>query len=166
MSSGIAITARANCLRILCDQLEHSQHNLEQVQEEIERLLSRDPKVKGLLAITEFGPMTVAVLRAELGEVNRFARMDPRGGLCRTGFAGQTKRQMERADQALQARQWAIASDLVFGRFAQYSLACLALWAVLPSPGGPWYEKGHGSGGRHAQALDCLDPSAANPTGL
>ncbi len=76
VSSGVAIAARASCLRILCDQLEHSQHNLEQVQEEIERLLSRDPKVKGLLAVTEFGPMTVAVLRAELGEVNRFARMD------------------------------------------------------------------------------------------
>jgi hypothetical protein len=77
---------------ILCDQLEHTQNNLEHLQEEIERLLADDPKAKGLLAVAEFGSMTVAVLRAELGELDRFARMDPRSGLRRDGLADQTER--------------------------------------------------------------------------
>ena len=76
VSSGRARAARASSLRILCDQLEHTQSNLKQLQEEIERLLLDDPKAKGLLTVAEFGVMTVAVLRAELGELDRFARMD------------------------------------------------------------------------------------------
>jgi transposase len=72
----VATGARSNCLRILCDQLEHTQDNPEQLQEKIEQLLTNDPRAKGLLAVAEFGPMTVATLRAELGELNRFARMD------------------------------------------------------------------------------------------
>lgn len=75
-SSGRAIQARQSSMRILCDQLEHTQNNLKLLQEEIERLLDTDPKVKGVLAITKLGPMTVAVLRAELGDLDRFARMD------------------------------------------------------------------------------------------
>jgi transposase len=39
-------------------------------------LLDTDPRAKGVLAITEMGSMTVAVLRAELGDLDRFARMD------------------------------------------------------------------------------------------
>lgn len=76
VSSGVATKARARCLRVLCDQLEHLQENLKQLQEEIERLLTDDPKAKALLTVAEFGPMTAAVLRAELGNVDRFARMD------------------------------------------------------------------------------------------
>lgn len=76
VSSGVATAARSSCLRILCDQLEHTQSNLEHLQEEIEQLLTDDPRAKGLLAVAEFGPMTVAALRAELGELDRFARMD------------------------------------------------------------------------------------------
>ena len=76
ISSGVAISARSTSLRILCDQLEHTQANLKQLEQEIESLLGQDPKVKGLLLIPEFGLMTVAVLRAELGDLDRFARMD------------------------------------------------------------------------------------------
>ena len=76
VSSGMAIEARQSSLRILCDQLDHTQRNLKHLQQEIERLLGDDPKAKGLLAVAEFGVMTVAVLRAELGELDRFARMD------------------------------------------------------------------------------------------
>ncbi len=36
----------------------------------------QDPGVKGLQQVPEFGPKTVAVLRAELGDVQRFARTD------------------------------------------------------------------------------------------
>src|SRR5256884_2218404 len=76
VSSPVAISARSTSLRILCDQLEHTQANLKQLEQEIESLLDQDPKVKGLLLIPEFGVMTVAVLRAELGDLDRFARMD------------------------------------------------------------------------------------------
>jgi len=63
-------------MRMLCDQLEHTQKNLELLQQEIKRLLDNDPKARSLLAMSELGPMTVAVLRAELGDLDRFARMD------------------------------------------------------------------------------------------
>ncbi len=76
VSSGQATQARQNSLRILCDQLEHTQSNLKLLQQELERLLDHDPKVKGVLSIPELGPMTVAVLRAELGDLDRFARVD------------------------------------------------------------------------------------------
>ena len=68
ISSGVAIAARSGCLRILCDQLEHTRANLEHLQGEIDQLLD--------LSVPEFGPMTVAVLRAELGDLTRFMRID------------------------------------------------------------------------------------------
>jgi len=61
---------------MLCEQLEQTQKQLEQLQSELEHLLATDPAVKGLQQIPEFGTKTVAVLRAELGEVERFARTD------------------------------------------------------------------------------------------
>jgi len=75
-SSGRALSGRSTSLRILCDQLEHTQANLARLQAEIEQLLTTDPGVKGLQQIPEFGPKTVAVLRAELGDVARFTRTD------------------------------------------------------------------------------------------
>src|SRR5258707_3672242 len=74
ISSGVAVAARASSLRILCDQLEHTQKNLEQLLREIDQLLSQDPKAKGMLGVPEFGPTTVAVLRGEIGGLNPFSR--------------------------------------------------------------------------------------------
>jgi transposase len=76
VSSGIAVPARSSSLRILCDQLEHTQTNLAALEQEIEHLISRDPKAKGLQGVQECGVKTVAVLRAELGDVDRFSRVD------------------------------------------------------------------------------------------
>lgn len=76
VSGGQAVMARSVSLRILCDQLEQTQKHLHLLEEEIDRLLDRDPKIKGVLSIPELGPMTVAVLRAELGDLDRFTRMD------------------------------------------------------------------------------------------
>ncbi|HEX9132969.1 MAG TPA: transposase, partial [Ktedonobacteraceae bacterium] len=76
ISSGMAVAARSSSLRILCDQLEHTQKNLEQLQREIDQLLKQDPKAKGMLGVPEFGPTTVVVLRAELGDLARFTRID------------------------------------------------------------------------------------------
>lgn len=63
-------------LQILCDQLEHTQANLARLEAEIEQLLTSDPGVKGVQQIPEFGSKTVAVLRAELGNMQRFTRID------------------------------------------------------------------------------------------
>jgi transposase len=76
ISSGMAVAARSSSMRILCDQLEHTQKNLEQLQREIDQLLEQDPKAKGMLSVPECGPTTVAVLRAELGDLTRFTRID------------------------------------------------------------------------------------------
>jgi transposase len=75
-SAGIAVAARTSSLKILCDQLEHTQSNLAQLEEEIEKLLTADPGAKGLQSVPEFGRQTMAVLRAELGDVTRFQRAD------------------------------------------------------------------------------------------
>ncbi len=73
VSSGRAIAGRSVSLRILCDQLEHTRANLARLDAEIEQLLSADAGVKGLQQVPEFGRKTLAVLRAELGDVQRFA---------------------------------------------------------------------------------------------
>ena len=75
-SSGRALSGRASSLRILCDQLEHTQANLTRLEEELEQLITTDPGTKGLQQMPELGPKTIAVLRAELGEVDRFACTD------------------------------------------------------------------------------------------
>jgi transposase len=76
IANGHALTGRASSLRILCDQLEHTQANLKQLEERLELLITTDPATKGLQQMPELGPKSVAVLRAELGEVDRFAHTD------------------------------------------------------------------------------------------
>jgi len=76
VSSGMATSARSISLKILCDQLEHTQANLAQLEGEFDKLLDADTGVKGLQSVPEFGHKTVAVLRAELGDVQRFQRTD------------------------------------------------------------------------------------------
>lgn len=71
-----AVSGRESNLRILCDQLEHTQVNLSRLEKEVEQLMAADPVTKGLQQMPELGPQTVAVLRAELGEVDRFAHTD------------------------------------------------------------------------------------------
>jgi transposase len=57
----------------LCDQLDHTQANLLPLEKELENLLKTDAGAKGLQSVPEFAPKTVAILRAELGDVDRFA---------------------------------------------------------------------------------------------
>jgi transposase len=58
----------------LTDQLLHTQTSLAELDREIDTLLERDDAAARLHSVPEFGTMTVAVLRAELGEVERFQR--------------------------------------------------------------------------------------------
>jgi len=60
-------------LKILCSQLQHTRQNLARLEEEMDTLLERDPGMKGIQGVREFGPKTRAVLRAELGDVERFS---------------------------------------------------------------------------------------------
>jgi hypothetical protein len=76
VSSDLAVEARSLSLKIWCEQLQQTTAHLEHIDEEIEHLLSHDPGAKGLQMVPEFGTQTVAVLRAELGEVARFQRLD------------------------------------------------------------------------------------------
>lgn len=76
VSGGTALVARSISLKIVCDQLEHTQANLSQLEHEINNLLETDEGAKGLESVPEFGHKTVAVLRAELGDVARFQRTD------------------------------------------------------------------------------------------
>src|SRR5260370_31197298 len=75
-SSRLATTARSATLKIFCDQLEHTQANLAQLEKELDHLLDADEAVKGLKTPPEFGRKTVSVLRAELGDVSSFQRVD------------------------------------------------------------------------------------------
>ena len=76
VASPLATAARALGLRVLCDQLEHTLANLAQVDHELEQLLDHDTGATGLKSTPEFGPHTLAVLRAELGDVSRFSRVE------------------------------------------------------------------------------------------
>ncbi len=75
-ASPIAVAARGRSLAILADQLSHTQTNITELEREIEALLDRDAGATGLQSVPEFGAKTIAVLRAELGEVERFQRSD------------------------------------------------------------------------------------------
>src|SRR5918997_131770 len=76
-ASPIAITARGRCLQILIDQVRQTQANLDELEQEIAALLEHDAAVASLQSVPEFGPHTVAMLRAELGEVARFRGSAP-----------------------------------------------------------------------------------------
>lgn len=76
VASGVARHARERSLQILCDQLRQTQEHLASLETEIAVLLKSDGGAAGLQSVPEFGPKTVAVLRAELGDVARFTRSD------------------------------------------------------------------------------------------
>jgi hypothetical protein len=76
VASGVARSARERSLQILCDQLRYTQEHLVALEAEVAALLRTDEGATGLQSVPEFGPKTVAVLRAELGEVARFAGSD------------------------------------------------------------------------------------------
>lgn len=76
VARGVASSARATALRILCDQLAHTKSNIVLVEREIAALVRDDKVAASLSSVPEFGAKTVAVLRSEVGDVARFARGD------------------------------------------------------------------------------------------
>jgi transposase len=75
-ASPLAHEARSTSLGIICDQLAHTQLNLAKVEEELANLLKSDKEADSLASVPEFGQKVRAVLRGELGEVERFERGD------------------------------------------------------------------------------------------
>jgi len=75
-ASPVAVAARGRSLAILADQLMHTQANIAELEREIDALVQQDDGTTGLQSVPDFGPKTVAVLRAELGEVERFQRSE------------------------------------------------------------------------------------------
>jgi len=135
VSSNRALSGRSTSLRILCDQLEHTQANLARLQAELEQLMAHDPGVKGLEQIPEFGPKTVAVLRAELGDMNRFSRTDQviaYGGMdieIKESGQWKGKAKLSKHGSGLVRRVLAL-----FGA-PKYSLGRVCFWRLLPSFG-------------------------------
>jgi len=75
-ASPLAHSARATSLGIICDQLAHTQTNLAKLEEALGNLLQSDKEADSLASVPEFGQKVRAVLRGELGEVERFERGD------------------------------------------------------------------------------------------
>lgn len=150
VSSRRAIVGRSVSLRILCDQLEHTQANLARLEAEIEQLLTNDPAVKGLQQVPEFGPKTVAVLRAELGDAQRFQRTDARDCLRRDGYRDQREREMERQSQAFQTWKWLAATAAVSGGCALHSPGRLGFRSLLSPVSRARSKVWFGLDGRHA----------------
>ena len=82
-ASPVTVRTRSHCLQILIDQVRQMQASLSELEQEIAGLLQRDEDVVGLQSVPEFGAETVAVLRAELGDVTRF-----RGSAQVVAYAG------------------------------------------------------------------------------
>jgi transposase len=131
VSSGQAEAGRSLSLRMLCEQLEQTHKHLDWLQAELERLLANDPAVKGLQQIPEFGTKTVAVLRAELGDVDRFARTDQ--AIAYAGLDVQIKASGLWKGQAKLSKRGSgrLATDALCGGLAQHSSGGLRLWCLL-----------------------------------
>ena len=82
-ASPTAVKAHGRCLQILIDQIHQTQASLAELEREVTALLQRDDGAASLQSVPEFGPSTVAILRAELGEVARF-----RGSAQVVAYAG------------------------------------------------------------------------------
>lgn len=76
VSSGRAIEARSLSLVILCRQLQALNEHLTTIETQLREWLATDKAAQRLETVPEFGPKTLAVLRAELGDVSRFRGRD------------------------------------------------------------------------------------------
>jgi transposase len=141
IGSSRALGGRASSLQILCDQLEHTQATLARLEEELEQLIRTDPNTKGLQQMPELGPRTVAMLRAELGEVNRFTCTDQT--VAYTGMDIEIKESGKFKGKAKLSRRGSglLRQILSFLRHPQYSSAGFRLWSLLSSPGGARIEE-------------------------
>jgi transposase len=76
VASGRCLEARTLSLVIICQQLAAISSHLETIETQLAQWLAADQAAQRLETVPDFGPKTVAVLRAELGEVSRFKNRD------------------------------------------------------------------------------------------
>jgi transposase len=135
-----ATAARSTSVRILCDQLEHTRANLAQLDAELEKLLKTDTGAKGLGGIPGFGFKTVAVLRAELGDVTRFQRVDQ--VVAYAGLDIQVKESGKWKGQAKLSKRGSgrLRRMLYLAAVRSIRRKRVAFWSLLSSPGRAWDE--------------------------
>jgi transposase len=75
-ATGVARRAREQSLGILLNLLGAMQAHLVTLEAEMAGLVRQDAQAAALCSVPDFGPKTVAVLRAELGDVARFSCSD------------------------------------------------------------------------------------------
>lgn len=76
MASSRAVAARSLVARTLAQQLQEVAAHLRDVEDAIADLLSEDLDGQRLQTIPGIGPQTAAIIRAELGDITRFGRVD------------------------------------------------------------------------------------------
>jgi transposase len=76
VASERGLEGRSFSLVILCQLLVSLNNHLATIEEQLAQWLAVDEAAQRLEAVPDFGPKTVAVLRAELGEASRFAGRD------------------------------------------------------------------------------------------
>jgi transposase len=76
VASGRCLEARSLSLLILCQQLLSLSSHLTTIETRLAEGLAADEAAQRLEAVPDFGPKTVAVLRAQLGDVSRFKSRD------------------------------------------------------------------------------------------
>ncbi len=101
VSRGRATAARASSLKILCDQLQHTQGNLALLAAEIDRLVEGDSGATGLGSVPEFGRHRGSGTTSRMRRCQPFSTHRSGSRLCGARYPGEGERQMERAGQAL-----------------------------------------------------------------
>ena len=158
-ASPVAVRTRSHCLQILIDQVRQMQANLGELEQEIAGLLQRDEDVVGLQSVPEFGAETVAVLRAELGDVARF-----RGSAQVVAYAGidmtvresgkwQGRRKLSKRGSG------ALRRCLFLAALGSLRRERLSLWRLLSCAGGAWAAWVSCADGGDAQNVGCGVPS-------
>jgi len=117
-------------LKILCNQLQHTRQNLAHLEREIDSLLEQDPRTKGLQGVREFGHKTSAVLRAELGDVERFSRCDQAIAYAGLDISKKREWQVARTTQARPVEE--VGGS---GGSCTWRQSVVCGWKVLPLAG-------------------------------
>jgi transposase len=112
--------------------------------------------------VPEFGHKTVAVLRAELGDIERFSCVNQ--VVAYAGLDIKVKESGKWKGHVKLSKQGSGRIRRVLAPFstAQRPFGRVCLWGVLSSPGGTRDEKGEGVDGSHAQNADRRSTLAQN----
>src|SRR5205823_13216373 len=110
------------------------------LEEEIENLLDADRGATGLQSVPEFGRQTVAVLRAELGDVTRFGRADQ--VVAYAGLDIQVRESGKSKGQAKLSKRGSgrLRRMLYLAAVRSTRRKRLTFWQLLPSPARAWEE--------------------------